>query len=69
MGKRVTENQGELLDLKTYCVGLKNKLFTADQQREHEVSMKNKEISKLETQLKQELSKRTTREQKIQELE
>lgn len=38
IGRKVSEHQSDLLDLKTEVVTLKNKLFTTDQQRIEEVN-------------------------------
>jgi hypothetical protein len=49
-----TVDTGDILDLKAELTSLKNKLFTADQKRMEELSMKNVEIAKLDSILKEE---------------
>jgi hypothetical protein len=52
---------GDFLDLKAEVTSLKNKLFTADQKRMEEVTVKNVEITKMEVLLKEE-QRRTSEE-------
>ena len=49
-----TVDTGDILDLKAEVTSLKNKLFTADQKRMEELSIKNVEIAKLDSILKEE---------------
>lgn len=48
---------GDFLDLKAEVTSLKNKLFTADQKRMEEITVKNVEITKMEVLLKEEQRK------------
>jgi hypothetical protein len=52
---------GDFLDLKAEVTSLKNKLFTADQKRMEEITVKNVEITKMEVLLKEE-QRRTSEE-------
>lgn len=40
LGRKASEHQGDLLDLKAEVVSLKNRLFTADQKRMEDVGLK-----------------------------
>jgi hypothetical protein len=73
LGPRMSTADGDFLDLKAEVTNLKHKLFMADQKRMEDLSAKNVEMTKLDSQLHEEqrrfAEELSKRDKRIMELE